>query len=242
VKSTGIQMQQKKSFKQPPKKFHPKGMIILHEDWDILVIDKSAGLLSVNSETVTDSAQSMLNEYVRKGNSKSKNRVFVINPLDKETSGILVFAKTEQARDFLQDKWADFKKKFVAVVQGIPKEEKGVITSFLTENSIHLMYSTEDQAAGMFARTSYEVMKSGPEYAMLEVNPMTERKHQARVHLADMGCPIAGDKKYGKKGAGIKRLCLHASSISLVHPFSKEPITIETQVPGYFNHVLNLAK
>lgn len=232
-------MQQKKPFKQPPKKFHPNGMTIIYEDWDLLVIDKKSGVLSVNSEMVDDSAQSLLNEYVRKGNSKSKNRVFVINPLEKETSGLLVFAKTEAARDFLQEKWLDFKKKFFAVVEGVPAEETGVVTSFLTENSIHLMYSINDKDQGMFSRTAYKVLKASETRALLEVNPMTERKHQARVHMADIGCPIAGDKKYGKKVPGVKRLCLHAGSISLIHPFTKEPLLVEVKMPGYFQSVLN---
>lgn len=230
-------MQERKPFKPSPKKFHPRGIKILYEDWDLLVIDKPAGMLSVNSEMVTESAQSMLNDYVRKNNSKSKERVYVISPLDKETSGILVFAKTIAAKDFLSEKWPDFKKKYIALVQGKPKEDSGVITTYLRENSIHLMYSVSDPGMGVFARTSYTVLKSSATHALVEVNPMTERKHQARLHLADLGCPVAGDKKYGKR-AGLKRMCLHLSSIEMVHPFTKEPLTFKTQVSGYFNTIL----
>ena len=231
-------MQEKKPFKQPPKKFHPQGLAILYEDWDILVVDKEAGMLSVSSETSDESAQALLCEYVKKGNSKSKNRVLVVHRLEKEMSGILVFAKTEPAKQFLQDKWADFKKSYVAVVRGTPAEPQGVATSFLAENSIHLMYSLPEPGEGKFARTAYQVLKSSAGYSLLNVNPMTERKNQARVHLADLGCPVVGDKKYGSKEKGIKRLCLHASAITLVHPFSKQEMTFETPVPGYFNKLL----
>ncbi len=232
-------MQKKKPFKQPPKKFHPKGLTILYEDWDILVVNKSSGMLSVNSETVdVNTAQELLSEYVRKGNSKSKNRVFVVHRLERDVSGVLVFAKSEAAKKFLQDKWPDFKKKYVAVVRGAPEEKQGMITSFLAENSIHKMYSVSDPAQGMFARTGYRLVKKGAGHSLLEVDPMTERKNQMRVHLADLGCPVAGDKKYGSKG-GLKRLCLHAASLTLVHPFSKETMTFDAPLPGYFNTVLS---
>lgn len=231
-------MQQKKPFKQPPKKFHPKGVSILYEDWDLLVVNKTAGMLSVSSETSDESVLTHLNEYVKKGNSKSQNRVFVVHRLEKDMSGILVFAKTDAAKQFLQEKWLDFKKKSIALVHGTPKEPKGIITSFLTENSIHLMYSLPEAGQGKFARTSFEVLRSSEKYSLVQVNPMTERKNQARVHLADLGCPVVGDKKYGEKGPGIKRLCLHAQSIDLVHPFSKEPLTIDSRTPAYFNTLL----
>ncbi|MDH3982137.1 MAG: RluA family pseudouridine synthase [Kiritimatiellaceae bacterium] len=232
-------MNEKKPFKKPPKKFQPPGLNILYEDWDILVVDKEPGMLSVGSDTNDESALDWLNEYVKKGNSKSKNRIFVVHRLEKDISGLLVFAKTDQAKLFLKEKWPDFKKKYVAVVQGAPPEEQGVVTSFLAENSIHLMYSVSDASLGKFARTSYQILKKSKTHSLIEVCPMTERKNQVRVHLADLGCPVEGDKKYGKKGAGIKRLCLHAASISLVHPFSKESMTFEAPVPGYFQSLIS---
>ncbi|MDF7808132.1 RluA family pseudouridine synthase [Pontiellaceae bacterium B12219] len=231
-------MQQKKPFKQPPKKFHPKGITILYEDWDMIVVNKSAGMLSVSSDINDGSVHAALCEYVKKGNTKSKNRVLVVHRLEKGMSGLLVFAKTEQAKEFLQEKWPDFKKSCVAVVRGKPPEEKGVITSFLAENSIHLMYSLPEAGSGVFARTSYEVIRTAENFSLLKVNPMTERKNQARVHLADLGCPVAGDKKYGEKVPGVKRLCLHALTVDLVHPFSKEPMMFEAPMPVYFKTVM----
>ncbi len=232
-------MQKKKAFKQPPKRFHPRGLTILYEDWDILVVDKSSSLLTVASETVREhTAHYLLNEYVRKGNSKSKNRVYIVHRLDRDTSGVLVFAKSEQAKKFLQDKWGDFKKKYYAVVRGAPEEKQGMITTYLAENSIHRMYSVSDPALGKFARTGYRVVKESEHYSLLEIDLMTGRKNQIRVHLADLGCPVAGDKKYGVKDKGIKRLCLHAAKLTIVHPFSKESMTFESEIPLYFHNVM----
>lgn len=232
-------MHNKKAFKQPPKKFHPKGLTILYEDWDILVVDKTAGLLTISSETVAENtAHFLLNEYVRKGNSKSKNRIYIVHRLDRDTSGVLVFAKSEQAKRFLQDKWPDFKKKYVAVVRGVLPEKNGVISSYLAENSIHKMYAVSDPEKGKFARTGYTVLKESADCSLLEIDLMTGRKNQIRVHMADLGHSVVGDKKYGTKEPGIKRLCLHAASLTLVHPFSKEPMTFEAKIPGYFNALM----
>ncbi|MBT8042139.1 MAG: RluA family pseudouridine synthase [Kiritimatiellales bacterium] len=232
-------MQQKKPFKQPPKKFHPKGLTILYEDWDILVADKACGLLSVGSETVRENtAHYLLNDYVRKGNSKSKNRIYIVHRLDRDTSGILVFAKSEQAKKFLQDEWAHFKKKYYAVVRGSMPEKKGMITSFLAENSIHKMYSVSDPEKGKFARTAYTVLKESAGCSLVEVDLMTGRKNQIRVHLADLGCPVVGDKKYGTRQKDDKRLCLHAARLTITHPFTRETMTFETPIPGYFQSLL----
>ncbi len=228
-------MQNKKPFKQPPKKFQPKGLSILYEDWDILVVDKVSGLLTVSTDRVREqTAYYLLNDYVRKGNSKSRNRVFIVHRLDRETSGILVFAKTENAKRFLQEEWQGFQKKYYAVVRGTLPEKEGLITSYLVENSAHKMYSVSDPSKGKLAKTKYSVLKESPSYSLLEIDLLTGRKNQIRVHLADKGCPVVGDKKYGEKKQSAKRLCLHSASLTLVHPFSKEKMTFETKIPSYF--------
>ena len=228
-------MQNKKPFKQPPKKFQPKGLSILYEDWDILVVDKVSGLLTVSSDRVREqTAYYLLNDYVRKGNSKSRNRVFIVHRLDRDTSGVLVFAKSEEAKRFLQEEWQGFQKKYYAVVRGTLPEKEGLITSYLAENSAHKMYSVADPRKGKLAKTVYRVLKASPSHSLLEIDLLTGRKNQIRVQLADKGCPVAGDKKYGERETGIKRLCLHSASLTLIHPFSKEPMTFETRIPGYF--------
>lgn len=230
----------RKNFKTPPKRFHPKGLSILYEDHDILVADKSSGLLTVSNDKVKDkTAFFLLNDYVRKGNQKSQKRVFIVHRLDRDTSGIIVFAKSEEHKHFLQDEWQNFKKKYYAVVQGSPEKKQGEISSYLAENSAYRMYSVKDPAKGKFAKTGYKVLRESEKYSLLEVDLYTGRKNQIRVHLADLGHPVVGDKKYGEKEKGIKRLALHAASLTITHPFSKESMTFETKLPGYFRSLVS---
>lgn len=213
----------------------------MFEDRDILVVDKAVGVLTVSTgKAQENTAYFLLNDYVRKGNSKSKNRIFIVHRLDRDTSGVLLFAKSEKAKYFLQDEWKKFDKKYYAVVHGTMVNEKGVITSYLAENSIHRMYSVASASKGKLARTGYKVLMTSPKYSLLELDLLTGRKNQIRVHLADKGCPVAGDKKYGIKGKdkGMKRLALHAASITFAHPFSREQMNITTQVPPYFEFLM----
>lgn len=232
-------MQNQKPYKRPPKRFHPKGLSILYEDRDILVVDKVSGLLTVSTEKVRDrTAHYLLNEYVRRGNQKSRNRVFIVHRLDRDTSGVIVFAKNENAKRTLQEEWKGFQKKYYAVVLGRLPEKEGVITSSLAEDSNHRMYSVADSKKGKLARTGYKVLRESTKYSLLEIDLLTGRKNQIRVHLSDKGHPVVGDKKYGVKEKGIKRLALHAASLTLVHPYSKEKMTFTTKVPGYIESLI----
>jgi tRNA pseudouridine32 synthase/23S rRNA pseudouridine746 synthase/23S rRNA pseudouridine1911/1915/1917 synthase len=229
-----------KHFKKPPKRYQPKGLSILYEDRDILVVDKASGLLTVSNEKVRDNtAYYLLNEYVRKGNQKSRHRVFIVHRLDRDTSGVIVFSKNENAKRYLQEEWQGFQKKYYALVHGTLPEKEGVITSYLAENRVHKMYSVADPKKGKLAKTGYKVLRESTKYSLLEINLLTGRKNQIRVHLSDKGCPVVGDKKYGVKEKGIKRLTLHAASITIVHPYSKEKMTFTTKVPAYFESLIN---
>ncbi len=230
----------KKHFKSPPKKYQPRGLSILYEDHDILVVDKMSGLLTVSNEKVKEkTAHYLLNTYVRKGNQKSRNRVFIVHRLDRDTSGIIIFAKNVNAKRWLQDEWHKFEKKYYAVVRGTLTKKKGVITSFLAENRAHKMYSVNDPEKGKLAKTGYKVLRESKYYSLLEIDLLTGRKNQIRVHLSENGFPVAGDKKYGEKDKGIKRLTLHAASITILHPDTKEIMTFETTVPAYFKSLIN---
>jgi len=232
-----------KNFKSPPKRYQPKGLSILYEDHDILVVDKRSGLLTVSNEKIRENtAYYLLNEYVRKGNQKSRNRIFIVHRLDRDTSGIIVFAKNENAKRYLQEEWQEFKKKYYAVVHGTLPEKEGVITSCLAENSIHKMYSVDDPKKGKLAKTGYKVLRESKKYSLIEIDLLTGRKNQIRVHFSEKGCPVAGDKMYGEKGKGIKRLTLHAASITILHPYTKEKMTFETKVPAYFKSLVNKNK
>jgi len=229
-----------KKFKRPPKRYQPRGLSILYEDHDILIVDKMSGLLTVGNEKVRENtAYYLLNNYVRKGNQKSRNRIFIVHRLDRDTSGIIVFAKNGDAKRYLQEEWQGFKKKYYAVVQGTLPQKEGIITSCLAENSIHRMYSVDDPGKGKLARTGYKVLRESKKYSLLEIDLLTGRKNQIRVHFFEKGCPVAGDKMYGKKEKGIKRLALHAASITITHPYTKEKMTFETKVPAYFKSLVN---
>jgi tRNA pseudouridine32 synthase/23S rRNA pseudouridine746 synthase/23S rRNA pseudouridine1911/1915/1917 synthase len=229
-----------------PKKRHsaskylPRGMDILYEDKDILVVDKPAGLLTVGTDNnKTRTAYYMLTDYVRKGNPKSRNRIFIVHRLDQSTSGVLVFAKTEEAKFQLQKEWKDTEKKYIAVVYGQLAKKEDVITSYLAENKAYVAYSTKDATKGKLAHTAYKVLKESRQFSLLEINLLTGRKNQIRVHLADKGHPVVGDGKYGKSKDGFRRLALHAKSLSFNHPATGRRMTFETRVPNYFNELVD---
>ena len=231
--------EKQKKFKSPPKRFWPKGLSILYEDHDILIVDKVSGLLTITTEKVKENtAYFLLTAYVRKGNKKSRNRVFIVHRLDKDTSGIIVFAKNINAKRFLQEEWQGFTKKYYAVVHGKLPEKEGVITSYLTENRVHRVYSVDRPEKGKLARTGYKVLRESKKYSLLEIDLFTGRKNQIRVHFAEKGYPVVGDKIYGEKTKGIIRLTLHAASISILHPNTKEKMTFETKIPVYFESLV----
>jgi tRNA pseudouridine32 synthase/23S rRNA pseudouridine746 synthase/23S rRNA pseudouridine1911/1915/1917 synthase len=225
--------------KHPSRRHLPKGLEILYEDDDLLVIDKSAGLLTVGTETdKTRTAQYILTDYVRKGCAKSRNRVFVVHRLDQWTSGVLIFAKSEEIKKCLQDNWKNTEKKYLAVVHGRLKEKQGTITSYLAENSAYIVYSTTNASKGRLSHTEYKVIKETEKFSLLEVSLLTGRKNQIRVHMSDEGHPIVGDRKYGKSNDNHKRLALHAKSISFKHPATGQQMIFTTKTPAYFNELM----
>jgi RluA family pseudouridine synthase len=225
----------KGTFKRPAKRHQPKGLTILYEDRDILVVNKANGLLTVGNEKVRENtAYYLLTDYVRKGNSKSRNRIFVVHRLDRDTSGVLLFAKNEPAKRYLQDTWPQFTKTYCAVVHGSMPEKEGIITSALAENQARKMYSVRDPKKGKLAKTGYRVVRENSKYSMLEINLLTGRKNQIRVHLSEKGFPVVGDRKYGKREEGTNRLWLHASTLTFLHPHTKESMTFTAPLPPYF--------
>jgi RluA family pseudouridine synthase len=225
--------------KHPTRKHLPRGLEILYEDRDILVVDKPAGLLTVETETNKfKTAYYILTDYVRKGCLKSRNRLFIVHRLDQWTSGVLIFAKSEEVRLHLQAQWKNTEKKYIAVVNGQLVQKEGIITSYLAENKAYVVYSTTDVTKGKLAHTAYKVLKETKRFSLLEINLLTGRKNQIRVHMADMEHPIVGDRKYGKTKDGYERLALHSESISFKHPTSGEQMTFEAKVPNYFNKLM----
>jgi RluA family pseudouridine synthase len=223
-------MPKKKRF---TNRYLPRGLKILYEDKDTLVVDKPAGLLTVRTETdKTRTAHYILTDYVR-------NRVFTVHRLDQWTSGVLIFAKREEVKLLLQAQWKDTEKKYIAVVHGQLPQKEGIIASYLAENKAFVVYSTTDTTKGKLARTAYKVLKETRQFSLLEITLLTGRKNQIRVHLADKGHPVVGDRKYGKTEDGYKRLALHSKSISFKHPTTGEQMTFETRLPSYFNRLMD---
>lgn len=225
--------------KRPRTKYHPKGLTILHEDRDIIVVEKPGGLLTIGTERdKTRTAHTILNEYVRKGDPRSRNRVYIVHRLDRETSGILIFARSEAAKTFLQGQWQETDKRYLTVVHGSLTDKTGTISSYLTENSAFTVYSTPDQAAGKLSRTEYTVLKEHKGFSLLEIKLLTGRKHQIRVHLSEQGHPVVGDKKYGPRSDAYGTLALHARSISFTHPVNGRRLFFETGIPEFFTRLV----
>lgn len=222
-------------FKTPSKKHQPKGLTILYEDNDIIVVDKINGLLTIGTEKEKEkTAYFLLTDYVKKGTERSKNRIFIVHRLDRDTSGLLVFAKNEKSKRYLQDNWQEFSKKYFAVVHGKLREKEGVITSYLFENKAFRVYSVNDPDKGKFSKTGYKVIKESDNYSLLEIELFTGRKNQIRVHLSENGNPVVGDKVYGNANKGAKRLALHSASLTITHPFTNKQMGFETGIPPYF--------
>ena len=214
----------------------PKDVSILYEDNDILVAVKPFGLLTMGTDRdKSRTLYALLTDYVRKGYSRSSKRLFIVHRLDRDTSGIVIFAKNMEAKLRLQGQWEQTEKKYIAVVHGRCQQKEKTITTYLAENKAQLVYSTPDAAKGKLSHTAYRVLKDTKEFSLLEVTLLTGRKHQIRVHLAEIGHPVVGDKKYGKVRETYKRLALHARSISFIHPVSGKRLMFETVFPEYFN-------
>lgn len=213
---------------------HPR-MSLVYEDNDIIVINKGYGLLSMSTEKIKDgTAYSILREYVKHTNPNSK--VFIVHRLDRDTSGLMMLAKTQEAKDILQHNWNNMvlNRKYVCVVEGIVDKEEGVIKSYLAENSRFEVFSTEDPEVGQLAVTRYRTLRTGRGYTLLEVELDTGRKNQIRVHMKDIAHPIVGDRKYGAKSSPIRRLALHAQTLRFVHPITRQEMRFETPIPARF--------
>lgn len=189
-----------------------KKLDIIYEDKEILVINKEPNLLTIATDKrETNTLYNEVSEYVKK--QYPKNKVFIVHRLDKDTSGIVIFAKTMKMKKYLQDNWVSVKREYIAIVKGKMPKDKDTLKSYLKESKTLNVYSTKDTKNGKLAITDYEVLQSNNKYSLLKINIKTGRKNQIRVQLSDINHPIIGDKKYGSKSSEIKRLALHASLV-----------------------------
>jgi len=210
-------------------KYVPDGMKVLYDDDDIIVVDKPAGMLTVNLlEDQDQSAQKLITEYIRKGNSRSNLKAFSVNRLDKNTSGIVIFAKTEKHADAIKLAWPTVKAVYWAVVTGRLKEKAGTVKTYLGEGPNHDIITVTDQKRGELAITEYKVLKEAAVNSLVELKTVTNIKDQMRLHMAGLGCPIKGDVRHGAEG-NKTRLVMHLFSLTFKHPFTGEECTFETK-------------
>jgi 23S rRNA pseudouridine1911/1915/1917 synthase len=220
----------------PEQKF--KEYSIIYEDQYIIVIDKAAGLLSMATDSEKRAtAYSLLSRHVKK--QDPENKIFIVHRLDRETSGLMIFAKNEEIKDRLQEFWNDtiLERTYVAVVEGMVGQHEGVITSYLWEDKNYTMHSSQIPGKGQKAVTHYSVVRQNDSYSLLKVNLETGRKKQIRIHMQELGHSIAGDKKYGAVTSPLKRLGLHAQQLSFIHPVSGSKMNFETKIPKAFMRV-----
>ncbi|MEG0035701.1 MAG: RluA family pseudouridine synthase [Oscillospiraceae bacterium] len=193
---------------------------IVYEDDDLLAVNKPAGLLSVATDTEKE------NTAIRLLRDSDIGSLFVVHRLDRDTSGVLLFAKSEEMRDILQNSWDEtVKREYIAVCEGVFANKSGRCDSLLRETTTHMVYSVQS-GEGKRAITNYEVIKENGKFSYLRVSIETGRKNQIRVHMKDLSHPIVGDKKYGATGNPLGRLGLHASLLGITHPRTGEALTI----------------
>lgn len=227
------------NFTRPFVVFYNRRVKLVYEDDDIIVINKGYGLLSMGNDKIKDgTAYSIIREYIK--TKDPRNKLFIVHRLDQHTSGLMVFAKSIEAKEALQHNWNNMvlRRQYVCVVEGKVLQPQGEVRGLLAENSQHIVYVTDDPKIGKPALTRYSVVKSANGYTLLEVELETGRKNQIRVHMKELGHPIVGDRKYGAKTSPINRLALHAMTLRFVHPITKKLMDFSTPIPNSFQSMV----
>jgi 23S rRNA pseudouridine1911/1915/1917 synthase len=215
-----------------PRTTLPSGMKILFEDATLIVIDKPEGLLSIASEAEPEkTAYFQLTEYLRGGRPKARERVWIVHRLDRETSGLMVFAKTPEAKEALQAGWDKVEKRYEAIVEGRLPRAEGKLESDLDETNPFKVFSTRATENTRHAVTHYRVLGEGNGRSLVELTLETGRRHQIRVQLADAGCPIIGDEKYAARTNPAKRLGLHSCHLRFAHPATGKELVFSSPLP-----------
>lgn len=212
---------------------------LVYEDAYIIVVEKKEGLLSVSTERQKErTAQHILNEYVKR--SHRFNRVFVVHRLDRETSGLMMYAKDEKTQNTLRDHWHDIvtDRRYVSIVSGELEKDYGTIESWLTDRKLYVSSSPVDDGEGKFAVTHYKTIKRSNGYSLVELELETGRKNQIRVHMSDLGHSVIGDERYGSDCNPLGRLALHAFKLCFYHPVTGELMEFETPYPSAFKGLM----
>lgn len=208
----------------------PKGLRIVHEDADIIVLEKAAGWLTIAKDSGKGrNVYSVIMDHIRSANPRLK--AWIVHRLDRDTSGLLVIAKTEESKRWLQEHWSEFEKRYFAIVEGAPPAESGTLRSHLDESNPLRVYTAKESEDTREAITHYRVVASGNGLSKLELTLETGRRHQIRVQLAAAHCPVVGDERYGAKTNPAERLALHACHLRFQHPRDGADMQFDSPLP-----------
>ena len=218
--------------------FKSRYVKIVYEDRYLVVVEKAVGILSMAAGHSSLNVKKVLDDYFQK--TRQRCSAHVVHRLDRDTSGLLVYAKDIETEQILEHNWHDivYDRRYVALVSGEMMQEQGTVCSWLKDNAAYITYSSPVDNGGKYAVTHFRVLRRSAGYTLVEYKLETGRKNQIRVHSADMGHPVCGDVKYGNGDDPAGRLCLHAYKLCFHHPATGEPMEFETPVPGVFIHVL----
>lgn len=210
---------------------------ILYEDKFLIIVYKKPNFLTIATDKEKD--KTLFHEVLEYEKEKNKNnKVFVVHRLDKDTEGLVVFAKDMKTKNIMQKKWDTVIRKYVALVHGNVKKTKDTLINLLMESKTYEVYITDNPKVGKKAITTYEVIAKNKGYSLLEVDIKTGRKHQIRVQLASINHPIAGDRKYSKKKDGFRSLCLCATYLKFKHPITNKDIEIKVEYPKIYMELI----
>ncbi|WP_297234121.1 RluA family pseudouridine synthase [Prevotella sp.] len=210
---------------------------IVYEDQYLVVIEKNIGILSMAAGHKSLNVKAVLDDYFKK--SRQRCTAHVVHRLDRDTSGLMIYAKDMETEQILEHNWHDivFDRRYVAVLSGEMEEDEGTIENWLKDNKAYVTYSSPVDNGGKYAITHFRTLDRTTEHSLVEFKLETGRKNQIRVHSADMNHPVCGDVKYGNGDDPIHRLCLHAYMLCFYHPVTHQPMEFQTMIPAQFRHI-----
>lgn len=218
--------------------FQSKYVKLVYEDRYLVVVEKSHGILSMGVGQSSLNVKTILDDYFKR--SRQKCTAHVVHRLDRETSGLLIYAKDMETRQQLEHEWhhSVYDRRYIAVLSGRIEEEGGTVANWLKENKLYVTYSSPVDNGGKYAVTHFHVLRTTDTHSLVEFKLETGRKNQIRVHAADINHPVCGDTKYGNGDDPLKRLCLHAYILCFYHPVTHQPMEFSTQIPTGFKRIL----
>ena len=218
--------------------FQSKYVKLVYEDRYLVVVEKSHGILSMGVGQSSLNVKTILDDYFKR--SRQKCTAHVVHRLDRETSGLLIYAKDMETRQQLEHEWyhSVYDRRYIAVLSGRIEEEGGTVANWLKENKLYVTYSSPVDNRGKYAVTHFHVLRTTDTHSLVEFKLETGRKNQIRVHAADINHPVCGDSKYGNGDDPLKRLCLHAYILCFYHPVTHQPMEFSTQIPTGFKRIL----